>query len=131
MTIHKNAPTGNTTSRLLLATLAVASLGLYAPISQAADVAPGYVPTAKMVQYDDLNLANPQGVERLYARIAAAAHEVCDAHGVRALNNVARAQICFRQSIARAVAAAGSPKLTALYAAKTGQQIKGGTLARR
>jgi UrcA family protein len=126
----------NTTPRkntlpVLLTSLATVCFSFTATISRAADSTPGYVPTAKMVQYGDLNLATSQGVERLYERIVSAAHEVCDAHGDRRVNNLVRAQICARQSMARAVAAARNPALTALYVAKTGQQVKGSTLARR
>ena len=69
--------------RAALPSLAAAYFGLCAPVSRAADAPPGYVPTAKTVQYGDLNLATTQGVERLYQRIAGAANEVCDAHGDR------------------------------------------------
>jgi UrcA family protein len=85
-----------------------------------------------MVQYGDLNLATAQGVERLYQRIAGAANEVCNAHGDRSLKNMARSQMCIRESIRSAVAAAGVPQLSALYASKTGQQKTGSTaLAQR
>ena len=111
--------------RALLPSLAAAYLGLCAPISRAADAVPGYVPTAKMVQYADLNIATPQGIEHLYQRIVGAANEVCDAHGDRSLKNSARFQMCISESIRRAVVAAGVPQLSALYASKTGQQKKG------
>jgi UrcA family protein len=124
--------TTNAFLRVLLPTLAAAYLGLGAPISRAADVSSDNAPKAKVVQYGDLNLASPTGVERLYQRIVAAAHDVCDRHGDRSLGNFARTQICVRQSIARAVATADRPELTALYTLKTGQQIKGTTaLAQR
>ena len=111
--------------RVILPTLAAGYLGLYAPGSRAADAVPGYEPTAKMVQYGDLNLATAQGVERLYQRIVGAANEVCDAHGDRSLENMARFQMCIRESIRSAVAAAGVPQLSTLYASKIGQPKKG------
>jgi UrcA family protein len=118
--------------RVLLPSLAAGYLGLCAPVSRAADAVPGYEPTAKMVQYGDLNLATAQGVERLYQRIVGAANEVCNAHGDRSLKNMARSQMCIRESIRSAVAAAGVPQLSALYASKTGQQKTGSTaLAQR
>ena len=122
-TTHASAR--NNVLRVLLATLPTVYLGFGTEISRAADVPPGYRPLATTVQFDDLNLASPQGVERLYQRITAAAHKVCDTHGDRALNNVARSQICVRQSIDRAVAASGRPNLVALHASKTGRQTKG------
>lgn len=118
--------------RVALPSLAAAYLGLCAPISRAADAVPGYEPTAKMVQYGDLNLATAHGVERLYQRIVGAAEEVCDGHGDRSQKNQARVQMCIRESIRSAVAAAGVPQLSALYASKTGQQKKDSTaLAQR
>lgn len=110
--------------RVLLSSLAVGYLGLCAPVSRAADAVPGYEPTAKIVQYGDLNLATAQGVERLYQRIVGAANEVCDAHGNRSVKNMARFQMCIRESIRSAVAGAAVPQLSALYASRTGQQKK-------
>ena len=117
--------TRKTPLRVLLPSLAAAYLGLCAPVSRAAEPVPGHEPTAKMVQYGDLNLATTQGVERLYQRIVDAANEVCDAHGDRSLKNRARFQMCISESIRRAVVGAGVPQLSALYASKTGQQKKG------
>jgi UrcA family protein len=118
--------------RALLPSLAAAYLGLCAPISRAADAVPGDEPKAKIVQYGDLNLASPQGIERLYRRIVDAAKEVCDTREDRSLENIARFQMCISESIRRAVVGAGVPQLSALYASKTGQQKKGSTaLAQR
>lgn len=118
--------------RVLLPSLAAGYFGLCATVSQAADAVPGYEPTAKMVQYGDLNLATAQGVERLYQRIVGAANEVCDAHGNRSVKNMARFQMCIRESIRSAVAGAAVPQLSALYASRTGQPKKESTaLAQR
>ena len=118
--------------RVLLPSLAAGYLGLCAPVSRAADVVPGYEPTAKMVQYGDLNLATTQGVERLYQRIVGAANQVCDGHGDRSLKNAAHVQMCISESIRHAVVTAGVPQLSALYASKIGQPKKGSTaLAQR
>jgi UrcA family protein len=108
--------------RVLLPSLAAGYFGLGAAVSRAADVAPGYEPTAKTVQYGDLNLGDVQGVERLYQRIVGAASEVCDGHGDRSLKNSARVQMCISESIRHAVVAAGVPQLSALYASKIGAQ---------
>ena len=123
--------TRKTLLRAALPSLAAAYLGLWAPASHAADAAPGYVPTAKMVQYGDLNLGTAEGIERLYQRIAGAANEVCDAHGDRSLKNIARHQMCVGESIRLAVVAAGVPQLSALYASRTGQKKASAALAQR
>jgi UrcA family protein len=105
--------------RVLLAGLASAYLGLGAAISQAADDdLPGERRTS-VVQYGDLNLASPQGVQRLYQRIVASANEVCDSGDHRSLQAFAHDRKCKERSVARAVAAVGRPELTALYVAKT------------
>ncbi len=108
--------------RALLVGLASASLGLGAAIAQAADDVPGSAPRATVVQYGDLNLANPQGTQRLYDRIVSAAEVVCgsDHHSLAAFPHF---RACRERSIERAVAAVARPELTALYRAKTSQQI--------
>ncbi|HEY0801584.1 MAG TPA: UrcA family protein [Steroidobacteraceae bacterium] len=117
---------------LVLATFATACMGLISANSRAADEAPGYEPPKKVVQYGDLNLANSQGVERLYRRIAAAAQQVCGNGETRSLNEKAYVWICTEQSIRRAVAAVDHPALTALYAKKTGRPADlAGQLAKR
>jgi UrcA family protein len=88
--------------------------------AQAADAAKAG-PRKVTVEYADLNLSNPQGVEQLYSRINAAAGQVCADPGSKSLGNWLQTRICTRQSIERAVAAVDLPALTALHAAKTGQ----------
>ena len=105
----------------LFTSLAAACLALSATIAHAADEAPGYQPASKIVQYGDLNLANPQAVKRLYDRIVTAANEVCGREDERSLDTFAHHRTCTQQSITRAVAAVGNPALAALHAAKTGQ----------
>jgi UrcA family protein len=101
--------------------VAVTSLGLLTA-SHAADDLAGMEPAKMVVQYGDLNLANPSAVQRLYHRIVVAAQQVCDDHtGPRPLEEGIRARSCMDQSIRRAVAAVNHPSLTALYAAKNGQ----------
>ncbi len=113
--------------RALLAGMVSACLGLGATISHAADE-----PRTTVVQYGDLNLASPQGIQRLYQRIAAAANAVCDSRDHRSLQAFAHDRSCKTASIARAVAAVGRPELTALHAAKTGRPVPNPTeLAQR
>jgi UrcA family protein len=101
---------------LIAASMALAATGARAE-NQAA---PGTEPTKMVVHYADLSLVNPRGVEELYRRIAAAAHQVCDSRD-RSLQAQALDGICKKQSIARAVAMVNQRGLTAFYAQKTGQ----------
>src|SRR5689334_7570417 len=57
------------------------------------------------VHYDDVNLASPKGVQQLYARIVAAAQQVCDAGGQRTLLQFEKFRACFGPSVTRAVGA--------------------------
>lgn len=111
--------------RLVLTTFATACMAAAAMGVHAAEQIGDSGPMMETVMYSDLNLANPQGVERLYQRIAAAAQQVCDSRQGRTLQTQTLDSICTKQSIARAVAAVGQPVLTSLHAVKTGQS--GGT----
>jgi UrcA family protein len=81
--------------------------------------APEEVVPSATVSYSDLNLGSEEGVHALYARILAAARKVCDRHDADALETLA-VPYCVKQTIARAVQAAGSPRLAALHAAQGG-----------
>jgi UrcA family protein len=125
--MEKTMNTANTTARncfdarqFVLATLAAACMAVGSTAVQAAEKSSESEPV-KTVPFGDLNLANPQGVERLYRRIVAAAQQVCDTREGRSLQAQSQEWICNKQSIARAVVAVGRPALTALHAAKTGQ----------
>ena len=69
------------------------------------------------VAYSDLNLASDQGNSTLYARISAAARQVClvDRADMRDLARYAQARACEAQAIAHAVQAVHSPRLAAIY----------------
>src|SRR5450631_2240487 len=117
--------------RLALTTFATACLAIAATAVHAAEQARDPDPMMKTVMYGDLNLANPQGVERLYRRIAAAAQQVCDSRQGRSLHAQAMESICTQQSIARTVAAVGQPALTSLHAVKTGKSDGAARLAKQ
>jgi UrcA family protein len=72
-----NTFAGNRINCLVLAALATAFLAVTSTAVQAADTS-GSEPMKRTVTYGDLNLANPQGVERLYRRVVGAAQPVCD-----------------------------------------------------
>jgi UrcA family protein len=115
---------------LTLAALGTICLGVAATTVRAADMSAESVPM-KTVTYGDLNLANPQGVERLYRRIAGAAQQVCNTLNGRSFEEKQQFSICTTQSIARAVAAVDQPARTALQAIKTGRPEVTGKLAKR
>jgi UrcA family protein len=72
------------------------------------------------VAYGDLNLTSDEGNSALYARIAAAARQVCFAGGadIRDLARYSQARSCEAQAIAQAVHAVHSPRLAAIYEAR-------------
>jgi UrcA family protein len=71
------------------------------------------------VRYTDLNLNTHAGVEALYARLRAAARDVCSVGLRRSLTNVMAAKTCYRQTLANAVDEMKSPTLSALHRAET------------
>jgi UrcA family protein len=88
-----------------------------------ADIAHAATPgseTSVTVPFGDLNLGSSQGVNTLYARIAAAAHEVCAPQGVdmRDLQAYAAERACVSQAIANAVRDVHSTKVAASLAAR-------------
>ncbi len=115
---------------LILTALAAACLAVASPAVQAAEKSPDFK-SVKTVQFGDLNLGNPQGVERLYRRIVAAAQQVCDSRQGRSLQAQVQDSICTKQSIAHAVAAVGQPALSALHAGRTGQPNSAVKLAKQ
>ena len=86
-------------------------------VSMAAE--PGEVRQA-VVQYGDLNLANPQGAKTLYSRISAAAHEVCNPfyEDIRDLGVKKAVDACVHKAIENAVNTIGQPQLSEVFAAK-------------
>jgi UrcA family protein len=72
------------------------------------------VPSA-VVKYGDLNIASPVGAQALLKRIDVAADIACGrSPDIRRLDQLARFEACRRTAVARAVAAVGSPTLTAI-----------------
>jgi UrcA family protein len=115
----------------VLAILATICLAVASTAVRAADMSSDSEAVKKTVTYGDLNLADSQGIEHLYRRIASAAQQVCSPLNGRSLEEKQQFSICTTQSIARAVAAVDQPALTALQAGKTGQPNVTAKLARR
>lgn len=76
-----------------------------------------------VVNFEDLNLSNPQGAAKLYSRIAAAGNEVCKSLDInsRDLRSRALLDACVHKAIAEAVTKVNRPELSAIYDAKNHQ----------
>jgi len=78
-----------------------------------------YEVATRTVNFADLNLNSRGDVVTLYARIKAAANEVCEPADSRSLDTVAHVRHCKEQAISRAVADAQSSILMAFHVATT------------
>ena len=96
----------------------VAAVGLLTSVSFAADAqradAAATIPSIA-VNYADLNLNTPSGVDALYARLRAASRSVCNVGQSRGLVGVMAAKDCYRQVLETAVGNANLPTLTARH----------------
>ncbi|MBV6423027.1 MAG: hypothetical protein NAOJABEB_00816 [Steroidobacteraceae bacterium] len=70
---------------------------------------------AKTVFYGDLNLSSPAGAGVLYARIKAAAKQVCPGYGERTISARDARNACIAQTVDKAVADVNRPLLSALH----------------
>ena len=100
------------------APLAIAVLGVVAVVSfasnaRAAEQSVG-IPSVT-VRYADLNLNTAEGVEALYARLRAAAKDVCDQHEGRALIDVVEWKACYARALESAVSNVKSEHLNVLH----------------
>jgi len=66
------------------------------------------------VDYSDLNLTTPGGVETLYERISRAARQACGSTG-RTLVELKAHKTCYDRAVSDAVEKVGSTTLTALH----------------
>jgi UrcA family protein len=105
-------------------TLAAGVLGLMA-LGAASAQASAAAPEQVAVQYADLDINTPAGAETLYARIQAAAREICARGDERLLTQRANAARCMNIVVAHAVASVSSPKLAAVYAERTHHGMHG------
>jgi UrcA family protein len=71
------------------------------------------------VQYQDLDLSQPQNVEVLYSRITKAARRVCQTPGGNAAAKLHEYTLCFNSAVDTAVQSVNSERLTALHQAHT------------
>jgi UrcA family protein len=87
--------------------------------SSMANAAPALDVPSVTVKYSDLNLATDDGAHQLYKRISAAARVVCPDVDLRDLGAFASSKTCQSEAIARAVRDVRSPRLAAVYDART------------
>ena len=83
---------------MLAALTACMAVGL----ASIAHAAPAEGAPSVKVSFADLDLANSKGIDTLYARVTAAAHQVCDV-GSRDLSTYANERACVSRAIANAV----------------------------
>lgn len=77
--------------------------------------------STRVVRYADLDLSSPAGAAALYARIEAAARDVCPVAIDRQLASVGPARRCTEAALARAIADVNATALTNYHLARTGQ----------
>lgn len=109
-------------------TLAVAVLGLAA--IAAAPAHADDVPT-RVVNFADLDLSRPAGLERLYFRITSAASSVCGKADSRDYKAALSAKLCREQAVSRAVASVNVPAFSSWYAARLGRASTDARMAAR
>ena len=101
--------------KLLVPAAMLAALAV-SPIISAAS-ADGTVNWTRVVKYADLDLGREAGARTLYARLAAAAREVCEPDFFGVQPSVGRAH-CIENAIDAAVVSVNAPTLTVLVQQK-------------
>ena len=81
--------------------------------------------TRIVVDYGDLDLAEPEAAETLYRRIASAARRACDEPRPGDLHQLRRYQTCYQIAVTQAVNKVNAQTLTALHRAKTERSTPG------
>jgi UrcA family protein len=94
---------------------------LFSPFATTSAASSSYVVATRTVKFGDLNLNSRDDVVTLYARIKAAANEVCEPADSRSIDTFVRMRRCKEQAISRAVADAQSSMLMAFHTATTNQ----------
>ena len=104
----------NRTIRTKLYTAIYCTLGTAALCAASASVQAAEDVPSKTVKFSDLNIASPAGAKVLYARIRAAARDVCrDSSGGDPIRRLA-VSACIEKAIDKAVKDVNSPALTSL-----------------
>jgi UrcA family protein len=99
-------------------TLTVALLGGFA-VAHADRVGQLEGPPKIVVNYDDLDISHPRGLEELYSRIETAAMTLCDYDRLhKELARQRRPAACYRAAVDDAIRQVNKPTLTALHKTK-------------
>ncbi len=109
-------PVKSATGRFAAGALLIAAVSSFAVICSAADTAV----TQTLVKYGDLDVSSAAGATALYARIHAAAKQVCRSFDGRDLTIQKFKEACIHNAIADAVIKVDQPALFSVYNAKTG-----------
>ena len=75
------------------------------------------------VKYGDLDISNPQGAAVLYARIRAAAENLCSPYDRSGIASKMRRDACVSNIVTNAVTKANKSALSAVYSSKTGKSV--------
>lgn len=102
----------------LLATGAVALFGSSVALAEGRAVT-----SSVTVEYSDLDLASPNGVDRLYSRLRSAARNVCGEYEARDLRTRASARSCYVRALGEAVRDVDHAALTAMHQGNTAERL--------
>jgi UrcA family protein len=109
-----------------VAGLAVLFGGLLTGGAMAADSKSGIVTERSVtVDYSDLDLSQPEGVNILYSRVSNAAETACGEPQPRELARYAKFRQCVDRAIQEAVGTVNAPALTAVHRARRARNVAG------
>ena len=113
--------TMTTASRSCIATALFGAFAFsFAALPAAAD---SFVAPTVTVKFADLDVLHPQGAAVLYARIRAAAMEVCSPFDGAGLGAKLHRDACVHKAIAGAVTQLNNPVLSAVYSAHPEKEV--------
>lgn len=118
-------PAKNVRVARVVAVFGVAALTFGAVSANASDESDAATATT-VVDYSDLNLSNASDVRSLYARLQRASARVCD--GYKDLNSLKMKRaydVCYEDSLARAVNEVNHSAVTAMFAADSRIKMAG------
>ena len=92
-------------------------LALALPFTSWLANAGGLEVASRNVSYEYRDLATTSGVEQLYRRLQAAAHEVCADYDPRGFSTARAHAVCYERALDAAVARVNAPLLTERHAA--------------
>jgi UrcA family protein len=86
---------------------------------------PPVIGSHELVRFNDLNLDQPRDVARLFNRVNSAADKVCGTRSFAAhYNKIANYEICFKDTVASAVAHIDRPSVTAYFQQRSSDSLR-------